>query len=171
MLDPQLLRNEPQAVRDACAKRGHDFDVKAYEQLEAKRKELQQKAQDLQQKTNKGAAQIGQQVAKGEDPAKLKAELKQVNEELKPVKQELDKVLEQLKDINLNLPNIIDEDVPVGKDESDNRTELEWGDKPKLDFKPKEHFETLPEPAGFYSGEHHGRQPLFTLARQAGATA
>ena len=144
MLDPQLLRNEPQAVRDACAKRGHDFDVKAYEQLEAKRKELQQKAQDLQQKTNKGAAQIGQQVAKGEDPAKLKAELKQVNEELKPVKQELDKVLEQLKDINLNLPNIIDEDVPVGKDESDNRTELEWGDKPKLDFKPKEHFELCP---------------------------
>ena len=145
MLDPHLIRSNPQDIKDACAKRGVDFDAPLYMRLDAERKVLQGEVQILQERRGKGAAEIGRLVAEGDKCEELKAEMQKVQQELKPAKQELDEVLAKLSQIHLNIPNFIDPDVPLGQSEEDNKLMLEWGDKPEFDFKPKEHYEIRPE--------------------------
>lgn len=145
MLDPHLIRSNPQEIAEACAKRGATFDVGEYSRLENKRKTLQEKVQELQEQRSKGADEIGKLVAQGGDPSTLKEQMQQVQQELKPAKKELDELLEELRNIYLNIPNIIDASVPIGKDENDNSLVLEWGEIPKLSFKPKEHYELFPK--------------------------
>ncbi len=145
MLDTHIIRNNPQKVTESCAKRGATFDAEVYAGLEQKRKTLQEKVQNLQEQRTKGADEIGKLVAQGGDLNQLKQQMQQVQQELKPAKKELDDLLEELRNIHLNLPNILDADVPVGKDENDNTLVLEWGDKPNFSFKPKEHYELFPQ--------------------------
>ena len=52
MLDPQLLRSDPEAAAKALAPRGFEFDVRAWQELENRRKELQIRVQDLQNQKN-----------------------------------------------------------------------------------------------------------------------
>lgn len=154
MLDPHLIRKNPQKVAVACAKRGAKFDVQAYAKLDEQRKSLQEKVQNLQEERGKGADQIGKMIAQGGGGSELKTKMQQVQQALKPAKHELDETLAKLNAIHLNIPNIIDDDVPSGKDENDNKLILEWGEKPKFkdNHKPQEHFELCPQLMDFTLG-------------------
>ena len=145
MIDPDILRNDPGRVVAASARRGVVFNAEEYTTLDNKRKVLQQKVQDLQSQRTKGAAEIAELLKKSADISEIKQKMQHVQQELKPAKQELDALLARLTEIHLNLPNLADESIPDGKDENDNRLEIEWGNKPNFKFKPKEHFELFPE--------------------------
>ncbi|MEE8495781.1 MAG: serine--tRNA ligase, partial [Xanthomonadales bacterium] len=66
MLDPQLLRTEPEEVAAALKQRGYDLDVAAWRELESRRKELQIRVEELQNQKNQSAKSIGQAKARGE---------------------------------------------------------------------------------------------------------
>ena len=83
MLDPQLLRTDPDGVAEALATRGYDLDTAAWRELETRRKELQVRVQDLQNKKNLSARSIGQAKARGEDIQPLLDEVKHLGEELR----------------------------------------------------------------------------------------
>jgi seryl-tRNA synthetase len=139
MLDPQLLRNNPDDVKQAMQRHGADLDVDAFNVLETQRKEIQVKTQTLQSERNSRSKSIGQAKAKGEDIQPLLDSVSQLGDELKAAEAELNDVQAQLQDIQLSLPNVLSDDVPTGKDEEQNIELKTWGDVPSFDFDVKDH--------------------------------
>ena len=127
MLDPNLLRNEPDAVAEKLARRGFKLDVDKLGALEERRKVLQVKTENLQAERNSRSKSIGQAKARGEDIEPLRLEVNKLGEELDAAKAELDALQAEIRDIALTIPNLPADEVPVGKDENDNVEVSRWG--------------------------------------------
>lgn len=130
MLDLKLLRTEPQLVAKGLARRGFQLDTNLLESLEAERRQAQLDAQTLQTERNARSKMIGKAKASGEDIAPLLAEIDDLGDQHKAAEARLAKVLEQLNDLAMGLPNIPQDDVPAGKDETDNVEVSRWGTPP-----------------------------------------
>ena len=140
MIDPNLLRNNLAEVAEKLkVKRGFTLDVAKITQLEEQRKALQVKTETLQAERNARSKVIGAAKARGEDIAPLLAEVDHMGEELEQGKAELEKVQNALNDIALNIPNIPADEVPLGKDDSDNLEVSRWGEPRKFDFDILDH--------------------------------
>ncbi len=139
MLDPRLLRNEPETVARQLARRGVQLDTAQLLELESRRKALQVATQELQNERNSRSKGIGRAKAAGEDIQPLLAEVSDLGERLKATEEELQGVQQRLREIGLGLPNLPHPDVPDGRDEADNREEHRWGEPPRFDFEPKDH--------------------------------
>ena len=147
MLDPNLLRNEPDAVAEKLARRGFKLDVDKLGALEERRKVLQVKTENLQAERNSRSKSIGQAKARGEDIEPLRLEVNKLGEELDAAKAELDALQAEIRDIALTIPNLPADEVPVGKDENDNVEVSRWGTPREFDFEIKDHVD-LGEPLG-----------------------
>ncbi|WP_149193400.1 serine--tRNA ligase [Luteimonas suaedae] len=145
MLDPNLLRNDPDALaRRLRESRGFVLDADALQALERERKQLQVRTQELQNLRNTRSKAIGQAKAKGEDIAPLLAEVAGFGEELKASEERLDALRRELDAIALGMPNLPDDNVPAGADENDNVEQKRWGtprDFAAEGFAPKDHVE------------------------------
>ncbi|MCX8583234.1 MULTISPECIES: serine--tRNA ligase [unclassified Gilliamella] len=139
MLDPNLLRNELDLVASKLARRGFKLDVETIRQLEEKRKILQVETENLQAQRNARSKAIGEAKARGEDISVVREEVNQLGEKLNSAKAELDILLNQIKDIASNIPNIPDDSVPDGKDESDNVEVSRFGTPRTFDFPTQDH--------------------------------
>ncbi|WP_256852444.1 serine--tRNA ligase [Pantoea sp. Fr+CA_20] len=141
MLDPNLLRNEPDAVAEKLARRGFKLDVEMLRSLEERRKVLQVETENLQAERNSRSKSIGQAKARGEDIEPLRQEVNSLGERLDAAKAELDELQNQIRDFSLALPNIPADEVPLGKDDSENQEVSRWGEPRQLDFQVKDHVE------------------------------
>ncbi len=139
MLDPYLLRENPQFVADRLATRRFHFDAELFVGLEAQRKALHIATQELQQERNERSTEIGQAKSRGEDIAPLRDAVHRIGAELDTKKAELSAVLEQIERISLGLPNLPHESVPIGSDETANTEIRRWGVVPSFDFAVKSH--------------------------------
>ncbi|MGK7285631.1 serine--tRNA ligase [Buttiauxella agrestis] len=139
MLNPNLLRTEPDAVAEKLARRGFKLDVETLRSLEERRKVLQVKTENLQAERNSRFKSIGQAKARGEDIEPLRQEVNQLGEELDAAKTELDALQAEIRDISLTLPNLPDDCVPMGKDDSENVEISRWGEPRKFDFEVRDH--------------------------------
>ena len=139
MIDPQLLRNDIDAVANALKVKGHHLDVAAYQALEAKRKALQVESEELQAKRNARSKDIGKTKAQGGDVEALMAEVNSFSERMKTAQAELEVVREELFAITDIMPNVPHESVPEGKSEDDNVEILKWGTPGSFDFDVKDH--------------------------------
>ena len=140
MIDPNLLRNNLAEVAEKLKiKRGFTLDVAKITQLEEQRKALQVKTETLQAERNARSKAIGAAKARGEDIVPLLAEVDHMAAELEQGKVELEKVQNALNDIALNIPNIPADEVPLGKDDSENLEVSRWGEPRKFDFEVKDH--------------------------------
>ena len=120
MIDPKLLRNSAADVAANLARRGFVFDAAAYLALEERRKALQVETEQLQSERNTSAKSIGKAKAQGEDIEPLLAAVKDLGERLEASESSLQAVQSELSDIELGLPNLLADDVPVGTSEEDN---------------------------------------------------
>ena len=129
MLDIQFIRDNFKAVKKAAKDKGLNPEaVDKVIDLDKKRRELLQQVEALRAEKNK----LGREdVDKGRE---LKKKLKDIEPELK-------KVEVSFQEMMLVIPSVPAKEVPVGKDESDNKLVRTWGKKPKFDFKPKDHIE------------------------------
>ncbi|MDY4339713.1 serine--tRNA ligase [Xanthomonas sp. LF07-6] len=153
MLDPALLRQQPADLAERLRiSRGYALDVAALEALEADRKRIQVRTQELQSLRNSRSKAIGQAKAKGEDASALMAEVAGFGDELKASEQRLDEIRAQLETLALEIPNLPQADVPVGKDEADNVELQRWGSPRSFDFEVKDHVE-LGARHGWLDGE------------------
>ena len=139
MLDPKLLRNEPQQLADVLARRGYQLDVAAVEKLEQERKQAQLDAQQLQTERNARSKMIGKAKAAGDDIQPLLAEIDDLGDKHKTAETKLKEVLDKITDLAMDIPNIVQDDVPAGASEDDNVEVLRWGDLPEFDFEPLDH--------------------------------
>ncbi len=141
MIDPKLLRTATADVARNLARRGTAFDADRYLELEEARKSLQVETESLQSERNASAKSVGKAKADGKDIEPLLAAVKELGDRLEAAKAGLEDVLQELRTIELGLPNLLDDDVPDGSDESDNAELRRWGEPPDFDFDARDHIE------------------------------
>jgi len=147
MIDPKQLRQSTREVAANLARRGFEFDADAYLALEERRKSLQVETEQLRSEKNSSAKSIGKAKAQGEDIAPLLAAVKELGDKLDANEEQLAALQTELRDIELGLPNLLADDVPDGRDDSDNVEQRRWGTPPEFDFEPVDHI-TLGEALG-----------------------
>ena len=128
MLDTKLLREDFSNIKTALLKRGFDIDQKKFESIDAQRKSLQVEVENLQSERNNISAEFGQKKKSGENTDDLKIKVDQVNLNLGNKEEDLNKVLKELNDFLMGIPNIPDESVPIGKDETENVVIKKYGE-------------------------------------------
>jgi len=139
MLDPKIIRQDPQAVHVALARRGHDFDVSQFLALEERRKALQLETERLQNERNTQSKSIGQAKAAGRDIAPLLDEVADLGTRLDAAKVAFDAAQSEINTLFLSIPNIPDAGVPDGLDEHGNVVLRTWREQAKFNFAPKDH--------------------------------
>jgi len=141
MLDPKLIRNDLGGVARALQRRGYTLDTALFAGLEERRKALQVRADELRNERNTRSKAIGQAKAAGEDTAPLLEQVADLGERLKAAEGELAEVQQALEAALYDLPNLLDESVPEGRDEEANLELRRWGEPREFDFTPKDHVE------------------------------
>ena len=139
MLDIQSLRKDVNAVATRLATRAFDFDVAAFQTLEAERKSVQTRTEELQGRRNQLSKAIGQTRAKGADVSALMAEANAVPEELSRNETLLADVQARMNALLLSVPNAPHESVPSGKDADANVEVRRIGTPRTFDFAVKDH--------------------------------
>jgi seryl-tRNA synthetase len=160
MLDIQQLRSSLEAVAEGLAKRGKPIDFSGFKALEAERKTLQTRTQDLQAQRNSLSKQIGMLKGKGQDASEVMAQVGALGDELKASEARLGELLEKFNAILVTLPNVPEESVPVGSDETANVEIRRWGTPRVFDFEVRDHTDV---------GEALGQIDFATAARISGA--
>jgi seryl-tRNA synthetase len=162
VIDPKLLRSDPDAVARNLARRGFKLDVDALKALEDKRKPLQVEADRLRAERNANAKAVGMAKGKGlgQDVAPLLAKGEQLTQDLAKADENLVAVQAELEQWQLGLPNLLHESVPDGSDETSNVEVRRWGEPKSFTFKPRDHIEV---------GERLGGLDFEAAARISGA--
>jgi len=138
MLSLQLIRQNPEVVKDSLSKRGDDTDLSGVLQLDEERRHLLQEVENLRSRRNQVSKDIGKMKEK---PPELLAEMRDIGERIKSLDEEVNRNNEKLNDLLLRIPNIVSDDVPVGKDEAENKVLRTWGEQKQFDVTPLPHWE------------------------------
>ena len=160
MIDPKLLRTDPQGVARNLARRGYVLDVAALQALEDQRKPLSVEVERLRAERNANARAVGTAKARGEQAAQLLAAGEALGQGLARAEGELAAVHNELEQWQLGLPNLLHESVPEGRDESANVEVKRWGEPRRFEFQPRDHVEI---------GERLGGLDFEAAGRIAGA--
>lgn len=139
MLDPKYVRSNPEEVAQLLKKKGYEFPVKQFVELENQRKALQVQTETLQNERNTRSKGIGKAKAAGEDIQPLLAEVADLGNKLDAAKADLSSLQEKLEDLLAGVPNVPDPSVPEGADEDDNVEVRRWGTPKEFDFEPLDH--------------------------------
>ena len=145
MLTLEFILKNREVFEQSMKKRGALFNLEVFERFKSERQALILKTEELQEKRNKIAKEIGTLKAKGESPEYILKEGEEIKEKLPQLEAALREKEEEIRNFLLQIPNILAEEVPEGMDETQNLEIKKVGTKPEFTFKPKEHFELLPE--------------------------
>ncbi|AFP84827.1 serine--tRNA ligase [secondary endosymbiont of Ctenarytaina eucalypti] len=141
MLDPNLLRNELNAVAEKLARRNFRLDVTTLHQQERCRKALQVKTENLQAERKSRSKAIGIVKSYGQNIDLLRKQGNQLSERLSATKTELNILQGTIRNYMLLLPNIPADEVPDGLNENDNREVSRWGEPRQYSFPILDHIE------------------------------
>ena len=143
MLDIKLIREKYDLVHDQLERRGPgtSTDLDQLIEVDAQRRDALNKSQTLKNKKKTLSAEVGKLKKQGENADALMAEVKQLNAEIDEWDVKAGDLDEQVRTTLLKIPNLPSESTPDGVDESQNQEIRKWGEKPQLDFTPKNHLE------------------------------
>ena len=161
MLDIKIIRENPEAVKISLKRRGGDF--KELDELlkpEEDRRAGLQESESLKNRKKKLSAEVGKLKQNGQDASQLMEEVKAINVSIKELDDKIQSWETQVQEKLLGIPNIPDDTIPDGADETANRMVRDWGTKPQFSFKPKSHVEI---------GEQLGLIDLKRAAKISGA--
>ena len=141
MLAREYLREHADDYRVALKNRGSKVDLERFLELDAERRKTIARVETLKNQRNVASQQIAALKKSKQDASAQIDAMKRVGDEIKELDARLADIEEELRAIELDMPNVPHETVPVGADESANRIERTWGEKPKFDFEPKAHWD------------------------------
>lgn len=145
MLDINLIREQPEVVRQALQARQADAaPVQQVLDLDALRRSLIQEVEKLKAERNAVSKEISRMKAPVERQAKIDA-MRSVGDQITGIDERLREVERQMTDVLATIPNIPDGRVPLGKDEHDNQVIRTVGEIPQFSFTPKPHWDLGPE--------------------------
>lgn len=141
MLDPKIIKEKPQIIRDMLKARSVEFNFDELIDSDQKRREFILKTDELRKKKNQIASTISQKKKSGEDTSSILDEMKNISEELTKLEALQEEIEKKYSRLALTIPNLIHESVPVGKDETANKEIKKWGKIPEFDFKINDHID------------------------------
>jgi seryl-tRNA synthetase len=139
MLDPKIIREDPERIRKMLKNRAVDFNFDGLIQFEKQRRELIIKTDEFRKKRNDISLEIGNKKKAGEDAAPLLEMMKKISQELENLENTQNKIELDYSKLALTIPNFIHESVPIGQDETANKEIRKWGQVSQPDFKIKDH--------------------------------
>lgn len=143
MIDPKLIRKDPEMVKQAMTDRGADQSlIGNYLKHDEEWRSLTTQAESLQQELNQVSEKIGRAKKSGSSTKEDEEIAKKFKAEIGSIQKKLEAVTGQLEASALEIPNIPHATVPRGKDTSHNVEVRRWGEPPKMNFTPKPHWET-----------------------------
>jgi seryl-tRNA synthetase len=139
MLDIKFIRENPELVRESLQKKGEDAAaIDDILRLDEERRKLLFQAESLRAQHKQASKELGKTAQK--NPA-LTNQMREVGGQIKALEEQIKQVDIQLNELLLNLPNIVHESVPLGKDESENVAVRYWGTPGEFSFTPLAHWE------------------------------
>lgn len=144
MLDLTFIRQNLNLVRQKMQERGAPVALDEFEQLDTERRRLIVETENLKRLRNKTNDEITALKKQKEDASAKIAEMKDVSARIKFLDEQLKECDEKLRALQLTIPNIPHTSVPSGSDAAANVEIRVVGEKPKLDFEPKAHWELGP---------------------------
>lgn len=141
MLDPKLIKEKPQVIREMLKSRSVDFDLDGLLESDLKRREFIIKTDELRKKKNQVAMEISQKKKEGKDASEILSEMKNISSELAKLESSQEEIEKTYSKLALTIPNLVHESVPVGADESANKEIKKWGKIPDFDFKINDHID------------------------------
>ncbi len=160
MLDAKVLREQLDRVKERIGSRGATIDWEELTAVDRRRREILVETEKLKEKKNRLSGEIGKLKKSGGDARALMAENEGLSEAIRKQEEPLRQIEKRFEDLMLVIPNLPHESVPKGSDARDNPEVRRWGDPPKFDFKPKNHWEI---------GEELGILDFARAAKIAGA--
>ncbi len=141
MLDPKLLRDSPDKIRNMLEARAVKFPLDELIALDKDRRELIIKTDEFRKKRNEVSLEIARKKKANEDASGLIDQMQTVSDNLKKLEEDQITIEEKFTKLSLTVPNMIHESVPIGKDETANKEIKKWGSIPVFDFEVKDHID------------------------------
>ena len=139
MLDPKIVKDNPQMIKDMLKARSVDFDLDALIESDQKRRELIIRTDELRKKRNQVGDEISQKKKVKEDTSEILIKMKDISSKLSELELEQVKVEDTYSRLVSTIPNLIHGSVPIGVDDSANKEIRKWGDIPNFDFQINDH--------------------------------
>ena len=138
MLDIKIIRENPQMVNDLLKRRNPDLSIDEVLEIDVERRKVQTQADELRAKRKSESQKIGLMKKSGENTDSIQEEVRVLGDEIKKLEEKEAELNEKQKNLLLSIPNMPDETIPVGPDESANVVKKVVGEviKPSLEQKP-----------------------------------
>ena len=160
MLDPRLIRTNPELVREKLSRRKEDVDLDNFLELDAQRRTYIGEVEKLKNRRNVVSQQIARFKKEKKDVDDIIKEMKQVSDTIKEYDDKIRDLEQQLNDILLSIPNIPHDSVPEGDSEEQNVEVRRWGQPKEFTFTPKAHWDI---------GEEHNILDFGTAGKVTGS--
>ena len=147
MLARDLYRNQPDRIREMLSHRDTTAPLDRLLEVDAAWREVLVEVEELKARRNAGSKEIGglYRDERGAEAEAKKAEMAALGEEIKGLEGRAKELEMELASLELTMPNLLDDSVPLGADEGANRVERTWGSPPTFDFEPRAHWDLGPE--------------------------
>lgn len=145
MIDPRLLRDQFSRTKELLSTRGLPEDFDKIPALDERRRSLLQQVEEIRARKNRLGPQIAEGKKQGSDVSQLLGELRQSGEQEKEMSRQIEEIEAELTRIQLLVPNVPHDSVPLGTSEEQNRQEKAWGEKPSFSFTPRPHWDLAEE--------------------------
>lgn len=152
MLDIRKIDQQPEVFQERLARRGTQHSLDAIVEMSKRRRELIMRTEELRHQKSQTETSMKSADKKSPEFAVFRDQMREVSQEIKTLAQSLKETEDELNDALLQIPNLPDEDLPVGCSETDNRVIRTHGEKTEFSFTPKEHWE-LGEALGYLDFE------------------
>lgn len=141
MLSREYLREHADAYRIALKNRGANVDLERFLELEAERRRTIAEVEALKAKRNTASQEIANLKKNKQDAAAQIAAMQGVGDDIKQLDERLGTIEADLRNVELYFPNVPHESAPIGPDETHNRVERTWGERPSFAYTPKAHWD------------------------------
>jgi seryl-tRNA synthetase len=141
MLDPKILRENSDKIRKMLNDRNVDFPLDELIKLDKERRELIIKTDELRKKKNEISIEIAKRKKTNQDAASLIEQMQETSQTLSNLETMQTQTESNYTKLALTIPNLVDESVPIGKDDTSNKEIKKWGKIPQFDFKVKDHID------------------------------
>jgi len=141
MLDAKELRTNFDEVKNLLKKRGKDFELEKFQELDKTRREVISEVEELKSRQNAASKQIPVLKREGKNTDAIMLEMKSLSEKVKELEPKQKEIDDSLEAFLLGIPNIPNPAVPDGADDSLNKEIRKWGEPARFDFEPKPHWE------------------------------
>ncbi len=141
MLDPKLILDNPEKIREMLKLRNIDFPLDEFIKSDKERRELIIKTDELRKTKNQISIEIAKKKKSNEDASNIIQQMQSISQELQKLEEIQVMTEDKYKKLSLTLPNLVHESVPIGKDETANKEIKKWGSTPTFDFKILDHID------------------------------